>query len=215
MITGEKEIERAADSNIDALIAAAIVRYVDNFIDEALWPRIHEYKKEVIEPYFRSFLERALAIAHFWDKNMPDEIIDLPLTELDLEFDPSQDNFDRKFAKIVQQKSFDMAYIDKLFSKIPIDVSNQSYSYSWYTGKSLSDLYRDFNDKDPQDFNIYQHIIRHHLDPSVFIEYVEKFLDDHGEPYGNDPEDRQIVTTCRLMLKELRKIKWQNVLSGE
>lgn len=204
-LIGKEEVEHAADSNVDALIAAAIIRYVDNFIDEALWPRIHEYKKEVLGPHFKSFLERALGIARFWDRDMPDEIIKLPLVEMDLEIDPSQSNFDVKFTDFIEHKSFDMAYVDKLFRKVPSHAPQGSYLF--YIGKSLVDLSRDFYAVDQKDFNVYGHIVRHHLDPSAFIEYVEKFLDDFGQPYNDDHEGNEVVRVCREMLNTLYDVK--------
>ncbi|MFH2105188.1 MAG: hypothetical protein ABII72_03040, partial [Parcubacteria group bacterium] len=45
-----------------AFTTAAAIRFVDNFLDEALWPRLKSYQPDVIKKKIDSYLERSLEI---------------------------------------------------------------------------------------------------------------------------------------------------------
>jgi len=85
-----------SDQQTNALLGEALTRYIDDFIDAILWPRINTHQKEELRRTFEGFCQASLLLLKKYVPIYPNEIIELWLTELDLELDPSQENFDSK-----------------------------------------------------------------------------------------------------------------------
>ncbi len=149
-----------------AFIAAAAIRYVDDFLDETLWSRRTEYTPEVFEKLVKGFLERSYAIANVYDPTLPHDIIKLPLLELDLELHPTQENFDKQIQSLFHQKSYDMAYVaHRFFDKQGEKIFNTTKQED-YMGIAIGDYARDFNstalEKD-KDFNVFRYVREYNL----------------------------------------------------
>lgn len=93
---------RYSDLHMNALLGESFVRYIDDFIDTILWPRISGYKKEALKKTFERFCQEFLFLLKKYVPTYPSEITELWSIELDLELDPSQGNFNSKIIKLFQ-----------------------------------------------------------------------------------------------------------------
>jgi len=189
-------------------LAAVAIRYVDNFIDKVLWPRIHDFEPAVLEKLYEGFLQRVYTITQVYDTNMPEEIIELPRLELSLELHPTQDMFDKHIEELVKRKSIDMAYLTQLkIGGQRLDVEQPTK----YMMLALEDYSRDFA-KDSgynNDFDLKRFISNHRIDPWKLINLIEETLKQNGYTYtnGNWMKDFQFDHTQTLFsLQEMYKI---------
>lgn len=156
-----------------AFAAAAAIRYVDDFIDEALWQDLPNYNKDDIESKYAEFLEKAHAIASRYDKTIPHELVSLPKLELHLYLNPDQETFDTNIEELVRLKSLDLHYINTV-------IRGQKYNRkdlneSVYMSGAIEDYGRDFMDNSWEtdtDFNLFSHIVENNLDPQKLEDLV-------------------------------------------
>ena len=92
-------------------MAVAAIRYVDDFIDQALWPGIPDFDPDDLSRRFEVFLRDALRAVQSFDPCMPERILMLPRLEMHLALYPRQDVFDHNFMNLFSCKAFDMLYI--------------------------------------------------------------------------------------------------------
>jgi hypothetical protein len=192
-----------------ALMAASIIRYVDDFIDEALWPHIHEYPKPRIKALLKTFLETAHGVAKQYDPDMPRRIIELPLIELDLALDGSQENFDNNVVALLKRKSVDLDYVSAVLKEHPVDSEMTDIAHLIIC---IHDIARDFERSDyahARDFNVRNHIVNNNLDPRVLVEFVHSVRDgiliDMHRPrpqYGESD-----LKTCENLIIELHSLR--------
>ena len=81
-------------------MSAAMIRYVDDFVDTALWPRIKEFDPADLEGRFESFLQETVEAMREFDPGLPDSIADLLRLEMHLAVHPKQENFDQHFENL-------------------------------------------------------------------------------------------------------------------
>lgn len=151
--------------------AVSAIRYIDDFIDNGLWPHIYEYDKEILIPRFQEFLRKALQVVRKYDPSMPNEIVILPTLELHLALYPSQEEFDANFERLVTQKSFDLEYVNRWINGFTVlDTDTTRYLLG-----AVRDYSRDFSDeaiKSDTDFNLYAHIKKYGLNPDKFKRFI-------------------------------------------
>lgn len=163
------------------LVAFAIIRHVDDVIDKALWPKfrktVGQAAIEQVRTNFRKFLEEMYKIAHAREEALPPDIIELPLLELDMEFDQSQKNFDEKVIPLVERKSLDVKFLRELTGNF--DPPGSDVPALRYRAMCLADILRDFSDRAREkdtDLNLFR-IIRDNrprIKTKVLQDYVEE-----------------------------------------
>lgn len=172
----------------DAFIAAAAIRYVDNFLDEVLWPARKEYDPKIFEDLVKGFLERSFIIAKVYEPNMPREILRLPFLELELELHPSQASFDQHVRDLFYFKSYDMSYVESLWfhDKRKHKTMLSDIAPDAYIGVAIRDFARDFMDDrylTDTDFNLFRFIRENHLDPKVLKDFLQESVEKLDEKY--------------------------------
>lgn len=227
--------EYEGEENSRAFLAAAAIRYVDDFIDNCLWLYIKEYDPEIIRQRFSDFLHNALEITREYDPEMPDEILRLPTLEMEFALNPSQEFFDENIHKIFEYKSFDLAYVEQqYFGATPRNRMDKMNRWL-YLGASAKDFSRDFtweNYTKESDFNIRNHIVENELNPDFLIDYVKTILKkinneifevfvkgggleefikaEEVEGIHYDKVELSYCYDCILMITELEKLKVEN-----
>ncbi len=93
------------------ILAATAIRFIDDFIDDILWPKLEEFNPLILYKLFKGFMNRVLEITKAYDSNIPKILIDLPLIEMNLELFPTQTNFDSNIERYVRLKALDINYI--------------------------------------------------------------------------------------------------------
>ncbi len=179
----ETDVVKVAEDFPKAFIAAAIIRYADDFIDKAIWPCIGTYAPEALTIRFNGFLKECLNFVHTFDPNMPESIIELPRIEMLLETHPTQENFDAHVVELVQRKSFDMLYVKRLLEgkmeRVDIDTIPKDIVLV-FEMLSCIDFSRDFsrdNYENDTDFNLRRYLERNSFDTKVLVGYVEDVLE--------------------------------------
>jgi hypothetical protein len=178
--------------NIDyfdrSFIAGAAVRYVDNFIDEALWPELESRitrgdTTAGVEERFAEFLHAVYEVVLKHEAYMPEEILNLPKTEVHLLFHPDQQTFDEYIDQYFFYKSFNLAYMEHLFIK-----EKSAESVMW-TEKERAKFYliaawdvaRDIHSwGDKTDFDIFRHIHENKLNPQKMIDLLWRVIRDNA-----------------------------------
>lgn len=164
-------------------MAASGIRYVDNFIDEALWPELERWRtgnvdmKRKIEERFKKFLKSCLRVVMDHDPYMPEEIIQLPQIELHLTLFPDQETFDANIKDYFFQKSFDLAYLDHLLYRTK-SVTPEKWSEEErlrFMLIAIDDVSRDMEGAGV-DFDVFRHIDDNNIDPSTLVDFLEKIL---------------------------------------
>lgn len=191
---------------MNALKAMAVIRYVDDFIDTALWPSLEKYTNMpplTIRERLEKFLDNVrTTVSSQSGIHFPQELTRLPLLELDFELsadfplDHAQKFFDEHFEELIQLKSKDMAFVGS--------IAGASFAENRYLSMSLFDFLRDFQPadyRDAQDFNIYRHMRQVHIDPNVLRSYLIKQI----QLYQNGPGayNGAIVKSLNLAIKEI------------
>ncbi|MFH1536771.1 MAG: hypothetical protein ABID45_02170 [Patescibacteria group bacterium] len=170
----------------DEVFTAFAIRYIDDFIDTAVWPyyfsreEVSGKKPNDLEEIFNSFLIEALSVVRQRVPDMPNKILELPKLEMNLQMNPTQENFDNNVRNLIEFKSFDLHYMRKKF----LGSGEDPYMHQV---KACTDLFRDFNPKNlakDTDFNIYRLIQDNDLDPQKLIDaLLEIFQHEITEPY--------------------------------
>ncbi len=157
-----------------ALLSVAAIRYVDDFIDHALWPDIPRFDPNELSVWFDRFLNDVYILIKRFDQEMPEEILSLPKLELRLTLDPCQENFDQHFINLFQYKSYDMFYIFQKIHKVPIT----SIGADKFIRLAVIDYIRDFSpeaiDQDT-DMNLYKFIRDNHINPQRLLDFLLRF----------------------------------------
>ncbi|HQO77972.1 MAG TPA: geopeptide radical SAM maturase [Thermodesulfobacteriota bacterium] len=164
------------------LISAAMIRYVDDFIDTALWPKLSEFDPQELERKFEAFLSDGMKAMADFDPDLPDSINNLVRLELHLALHPDQKTFDETFARLFECKSFDLYYVyQKIHGIISVGPEPQKLMRV-----ALMDYLRDFSAEaasQDTDLNLYAFIRDHHLNPRRLISYLVRVFRDE-DPDG-------------------------------
>jgi len=171
-----REKKRQKGFDCSAFIAVTAIRYVDDFIDNCLWPDIDAYDPKELSKRFGKFLVEALEAVRGFDPDMPETIIKLPLLEMKLALFPGQDLFDKNFKQLIRHKSYDLAYV---YNKINQD--GEKLKPNDLLKLAVIDYLRDFTDKEMEeetDFNLYMYVRDNKLDPEQLIAYLNKSYRD-------------------------------------
>ncbi len=166
----EPRYSQTFDEN--AFLAVAAIRYIDDFIDHALWPAIPEFNPGDLSLRFEIFLKEALDTAREFDPDMPDTIIALPKLEMHLALHPDQETFDQNFTNLFTLKSLDMFYV---YQKIHGDPP-ATLDLDQLKRLALIDYIRDFSSNSiaaDTDLNLYKHVRDNGLDPQLLIQYLK------------------------------------------
>jgi hypothetical protein len=171
-----------------SFITGAAVRYVDNFIDEALWPELElciarGIDMGEVEKKFDHFLHAVYEIVIRHEAYLPEEILNLPKTEMRFLLHSDQQTFDENIEKYFFYKSFNLAYMEHLFTK-----QKSAESVMWTDQERAKfhliaawDVARDMHSwGDKTDFDIFRHIYEHKLDPSKMIKLLWKIIKDNA-----------------------------------
>ena len=177
---------------IDVLLAMSIIRYVDNFLDETLWPRIAEYKTRGKGEELRAKVERLLAAAEELAAKsgtyLSHELTELPRLELAIELDPS--SFDQHIISLVEHKSLDIQNLRTVAASHPellrklarIRPSKGTAAWTTYAAACIADMARDFGKEHEHDtdFNLRRVLLEQkgNLNTHVLIEYVRGVIED-------------------------------------
>ena len=165
--------ERKVDESFveSAFTAVAAIRYIDDFIDNVLWPSIPEWDPAELSAVFDKFLQEALETVREFDPDMPEKATELPRLEMNLALYPGQDNFDRNFKKLFEYKSLDMFYV---YQKIH-GTYGETTGPEKLTRLGLMDYIRDFSADciaTDTDLNLYKYVRDNHLNPRQLIDYL-------------------------------------------
>jgi hypothetical protein len=188
-----------------AFIAAALIRYIDNFIDEQLWPNIHAWDRRLLEHEFASFIREGLQIVRWFDPNMPDSISRIVELEMLLELSPTQETFDTHCVELLQGKSRDMLYVAHLLGKEPTSSVEEldERKRVEYEGVACGDYVRDFSKKNRHkdtDMNLANLLLRGKIFPHVLVEHLNtlerRWFDTHD--YGDYRTDPRFVNVVNL-----------------
>ncbi len=153
------------------LVSAAMIRYADDFVDRALWPRIGAFDPAQLEARFEVFLKEAVKAMREFDPDLPDSIADLLLVEMHLALHPDQETFDRNFENLFRCKSFDLYYVyqkihgGNCVSAVPKHLMRVA----------LMDYLRDFSEEaiaTDTDLNLYAFLRDHKLSPRKLLEFL-------------------------------------------
>lgn len=171
-----------------SFIVGAAVRYVDNFIDEALWPELEGRiarggDVKGVEDEFSEFLKAIYEVVIKHEAYLPEEILNLPKTEMRFLLHPDQKTFDESIGEYFFYKSFNLAYMEHLFTK-----RKSAESVMWTNRErerfhliAAWDVARDIHSwGDKIDFDIFRHIYEHKLDPTKMIELLWKIIQDNA-----------------------------------
>ncbi|MDY6973413.1 MAG: geopeptide radical SAM maturase, partial [Thermodesulfobacteriota bacterium] len=154
-----------------AFIAVSAIRYIDDFIDNVLWPNIPEWDPAELSDVFDKFLLEALATVREFDPDMPQEAIELPRLEMHLALYPGQDDFDQNFRRLFEHKSLDMFYVYKKIHGSPGATTEPEK----LSRLGLIDYIRDFSADSiavDTDLNLYKYVRDNHLNPGQLIDYL-------------------------------------------
>lgn len=173
------ELKKVEDYFVkDAFVAGVAVRYVDDFVDEALWPHLPKSDQAKLLETFRKFLNETFQAISIYVPDIHQEIqqpIELECLEMELTLSTDQKTFDDKATHLFDYKSRDLAYFyKKIFGE---DIIKKDYAR--FQRSSVRDLLRDFTEKDylnSTDFNVYNHIRKNNIDPTTFINYLQNTL---------------------------------------
>lgn len=195
-----------------ALFTTAMIRTIDDFIDDVLWPHIDRYDAEDLRSRFDALLQELLQCVRRYDPDIPDQIIELPILELDLELNASQENFDKNIVRLFDRKSFDIRYIEKL-QGLKIDPPDVSEGILKYTGLCISDFSRDFLPEvyeNDTDFNLYNYLKEHKINPHELIRFVSNTSGQLKQHQGSEnfPQELalQYAISCDEMIEDLTDI---------
>jgi hypothetical protein len=169
-----------------AFLVCAAVRYVDDFIDQALWPSLQ--KRLVggedlldIESRFSEFLESVYAVAGQQDAYLPKEILNLPKLELHLLLHPDQATFDDHFADYFFYKSFNLAYVEHVLTRersAEPDLWTETEKAKFLL-LAAWDVSRDlYTYEESTDFDMFKYIRAHNLDPSKMTAFIEAIIEN-------------------------------------
>ncbi len=199
-----KDRKKAVDFDREAFIAIAAIRYIDDFIDNVLWPDMEEYDPEELYNQFENFLKEALKTVRRFDPDMPETIIELPLLEMKLALFPGQKLFDQSFKQLMKHKSYDLLYV---YQKINPE-EKMGLTPNHLLKLALIDYLRDFTEKEMDeetDFNLYLYLLENKINPEKLIYYFNEIYEDamandngrFEENFGN------LFNTAISMLEEL------------
>lgn len=181
-------LERAAPQEIHAndraFLSMSAIRYVDDFLDDMLWPRLPEIiqstPNELIRKQLTDFMDSAEQIIREYDPYFPPEIKALPLIELELTLSPTQETLNAYTDDYVDKKSYNISYLRHLLLR------DQSQTQELWTPQqknenellAIWDIARDLQPVqwDKKDFNIFRHISTHELEPTVLIARIQSAL---------------------------------------
>jgi hypothetical protein len=172
-------LQQLSDTQISALMGETAIRYLDDFIDNSLWPRIRTYEKESLRIQFTKFCDASVEVIRNYVPDYPSEIKELFLLELDLELEPTQKNFEAKIILLFNRKSLNLRYMESLMRNMVLDASftTEQESQLSYKALCIRDFSRDFepdNYLDETDFNLRNYIHSHHLKPDILIAYIQQ-----------------------------------------
>lgn len=154
-----------------AFITAAAIRYIDDFIDNALWADIPEFDPTELTVLFEEFLLAVLKTVRKFDPDMPGKTIELPRLEMYLTLHPTQENFDQNFKKLFEYKSFDIFCV---YQKIH-GASSEKINHDKLIRLGLIDYIRDFSDdavKTDTDLNLYKYVRDNNINPQKLLDYL-------------------------------------------
>ncbi len=193
----EQRLDKKIDYFDRSFLAGAAIRYVDNFIDEALWPmlekRMREGKSmEDAEERFEEFLQDIYKTVSVHERYLPEELLELPRTEMRLLLHPDQATFDENIERYFFYKSYNLAYMEHLLTREkaaePVLWSEKERAQfhliaAWDVARDLE------NWSKKEDFDIFHHIQEHKIDPQVMIELLWRIIRENApKTYVNLPD---------------------------
>jgi len=150
-------------------LSAAMIRYVDDFVDNVLWPRIRTFEPSALEERFSRFLAKTVQAMRAFDPDLPDSIGDLLRLEMELALHHDQQTFDQNIEPLFRCKSFDLYYV---YRKIHCEEGCLAAIPDHLMRVALMDYLRDFDDKaiaTDKDLNLYTLVRDHCLNPQELI----------------------------------------------
>lgn len=166
-----KRPELKSDFVKEAYLTIAAIRYIDDFIDKALWPTLSSFNPKELSGLFSALTNNLLQTVREFDPEIPDEIIKLCLIELDQVLNCSQENFEKNFRQLFKWKSLDIFYVYQkihncVTASTPLDILYKL---------SLIDYIRDFYKESIEtdtDLSLYTYIRDNNLDPGNLVEFL-------------------------------------------
>ncbi|MDQ5931406.1 MAG: hypothetical protein QG607_107 [Patescibacteria group bacterium] len=191
-------------------LAAAAVRYVDNFIDEVLWPifegemRHKRVMSEETSRNYQDFIKKVYDIVLRYDPYLPEEIIQIPLLEFKLMSHPDQKTFDETVSDYFFYKSFNLAYIEHLLKR-----ERPAESALWsekdknrFLLLAAWDVSRDMvNWGEKTDFDVFKHVSTHHINARVLIDFLQNIITNNND--CSSDFDKRAVMDCKNMIEYL------------
>ena len=154
-----------------AFFTVAAIRYLDDFIDKALWPALPEFDPAALSALFDRFLEEVLQTVREFDPDIPAKTIELPKLEMHLALYPNQDNFDRNFRRLFEYKSFDMFYIYRKIQGTSVQKEDPDRLERIAVMEHIRDFSSDAIATD-SDMNLYKYLRDNKLNPGQLIDYL-------------------------------------------
>ena len=211
-----------------SFIASRIIRVVDDFLDDIIWPRISEYqrrpgyKPEELRTRVEDFLKEVLKFAQEHEPAMPDAIIALWTIEIDISSETDsgrvREKFKQQCVRYLLHKAFDLHYQEALESgrdiMTPEDLEDHDEaSFLRYAWLCVADLSRDFLPKsvrEDEDFNVARLMKDHQVDPWPLIAYVQTIIERlrtnrEVKAYG-DVSKEQMERECTTFIERLQSL---------
>jgi len=159
-----------------ALKTVALVRYLDDFIDDHVWPHLN-LQDPIEQQRFSGLLNEFLKLAQQLEPSFTDKSLNIFRVEASLAAEPTQANFDKNFRELFLAKSYDIVLCYCQTNHLDI---NSMHTELVMMG--MVDCFRDFQPaiagkpETSTDFDLYHFIETHHLNPTKLISFVETAL---------------------------------------
>jgi ElaB/YqjD/DUF883 family membrane-anchored ribosome-binding protein len=198
-------------------LAATAVRYVDNFIDEVLWPAFqseierHGLLSQQTTNTYHAFIKMVYAVTLAHDPYIPEEITEIPLLEYKMLAQPDQKTVDETIRNYFFYKSFNLAYIEHLLkreraadSALWTDVEKNKFLLlaAWDVARDMLTW------GDKTDFDVFKHISDHKLDPRTLIDFLHEIIQKNSSfaDQENAEFERRALNDCSNMISYLEHI---------
>lgn len=187
----------------EAYYAIAAIRQIDDFIDKYLWPNLSSYHPQELSELFYAFLNRWLATVKEFDPEMPDEIIELCLIEMDLALNSSQENFEKKFEQLFKRKSLDIFYIYQRIHNCVTKSIPSNFLYKLALIDYIRDFYKESIETDT-DLSLYKYIHDNKIDPGKLVDFLIRFY-QREDPVGSMMTKSYIADQKKPIIIERQK----------
>lgn len=159
-----------------ALKTVALIRYLDDFIDDHVWPKL-DLQSVKDRQKFSSLLKDFLVVAQTLEPSFTGASLEIFKVEARLAAEPTQANFDRNFRELFRTKSYDIVLCYCQAHHLDIHTMHTELVMM-----GIVDCCRDFDTPlktqpaDSTDFDLYRFIVDHQINPRRMVAFIETAL---------------------------------------